>query len=444
MKYTLLLLAAFACVALATAQESSKAAPATITVKLPAEAKLYFGDTLVTARGSTRTFQTPSALEPGRAYNWWVVRAVLERDGETISVSRKVTLKAGEETIVDFGNLRPGGASEKAVEADPDDDSIPGLPRGTPPRLQLVKMDGSALTIGEMIPKTVAKTGYRTVVDKEGKKQTVAYTYNECVWVCVCKTVASGQLFDSAGRTIAPERWAEVLPGETAVLLSDAPGYAAPTIDPIYLAAFTPEILRLKVEYQPQGPQVLPALPGPPPEAPKKVQPRPADEGVKAPSVPKADLLQPKAMSVKTRPPLVCLARLDSKGQLRLRECSQQPMEYVIKKTVEEAGVLKEVEVKLQKHFLSVTTERFDPADYKAFGADGKPLAAEDLARALARERAVLISADKELPDAVYLKAVKPGVPVLLLSRPFGHGSYGGYNGGYGVPMPGPAPGFIP
>src|SRR5262249_47788088 len=155
---------------------------------------------------------------------------------------------------------------------------------------------------------------------------TVPYTYHEAVWAGVWQPVASGQLFDSTGRAIAPERWATMLPGESVALLSDDSFYGPPTIDPIYLAAFTPEILRLKVVYQP------------PPVAPEKIQPGPAIKGVKAPSIDPnylaaftQELQESKPLSVKTRPPLICLARLDSKGQLRLRQCSQQPMEYVIK-----------------------------------------------------------------------------------------------------------------
>ncbi len=464
MKYILLLLAALAFVALATAQDSPQPAPATIVVKLPPEAKLFFGATPVSGTGTTRTFKTPFALEPGRVYSWYTVRAMLERDGETISVTRKVKLKAGEETIVDFGDLRLGTeAGDRPVAAEPDEDPIPGLPRGNPPRLQLIKVDNGVLHIGQVFHKTVPVTAVRKVV-KDGKEIDVPYTITKTVQEGWWQPAALPPVVDAAGRPIDPDRLAERVPGEMAALVLDVQGYGDHKIDRVYQAAFTRETLTVFLQMQygrPAPPGIEPAPApkqapsAPTPKGPATFLPEQRDsvypvvflgqppEGepgqpVRPGETPKggAKALAPKPMQNKiTPPPTVCLAVLDSKGTLRLRQCREGLVMKKVVKEVERDGVRVPTEITIQTNHLNVSTERFDPADYKAYGADGKAITAEDLAQALARERAVLISADRNLPEPIYLKAVRPGVPILVLSRPFAGGYYGGF-GGYPVPAP--------
>ena len=75
------------------------AAPAQLIVTLPAGARLLIDDTATAARPeTTRTFETP-ALAPGRDYSY-VLTAQVPRDGRTLTVQQRVSVRAGQETRV--------------------------------------------------------------------------------------------------------------------------------------------------------------------------------------------------------------------------------------------------------------------------------------------------------------------------------------------------------
>jgi uncharacterized protein (TIGR03000 family) len=73
-------------------------APATLIVSLPADAKLVIDDTLTSSTSSERTFVSPN-LTPGSDYNY-TLKADVVRNGQTVHVEEKVTVRAGEETRV--------------------------------------------------------------------------------------------------------------------------------------------------------------------------------------------------------------------------------------------------------------------------------------------------------------------------------------------------------
>jgi uncharacterized protein (TIGR03000 family) len=73
---------------------------ARITVRLPAEARLYIDGNLVPLTSDTRTFSTP-ALERGRRY-FYTMRMEIDRDGQPASESRRVIVAAGERVDVNF------------------------------------------------------------------------------------------------------------------------------------------------------------------------------------------------------------------------------------------------------------------------------------------------------------------------------------------------------
>jgi uncharacterized protein (TIGR03000 family) len=79
-------------------EETLLPAPATILVSLPAEAKLTVDGAATQSTSSTRTFASP-ALEPGRDY-YYTLKAEIVRDGQTVSTSRRVAVRAGEQTRV--------------------------------------------------------------------------------------------------------------------------------------------------------------------------------------------------------------------------------------------------------------------------------------------------------------------------------------------------------
>jgi uncharacterized protein (TIGR03000 family) len=84
-------------------------AAATITVKVPAGAKLYFDDGPTQQSGAMRTFVTPD-LRPGKEYVYQVKVEYL-RDGRTMTQTKPVTVRAGQTSRVEFGD---GAATMKA------------------------------------------------------------------------------------------------------------------------------------------------------------------------------------------------------------------------------------------------------------------------------------------------------------------------------------------
>jgi uncharacterized protein (TIGR03000 family) len=72
--------------------------PATLVVNLPAAAKLTVDDSPTRSISSVRTFSTP-ILEPGTTY-YYTLKAEMVRDGQTLTTSKRVAVRAGEETNV--------------------------------------------------------------------------------------------------------------------------------------------------------------------------------------------------------------------------------------------------------------------------------------------------------------------------------------------------------
>jgi uncharacterized protein (TIGR03000 family) len=77
-----------------------EAAAARLTVRMPVDAKLFVDDVLSSLTGKTRSFETPK-LEPGQTYAY-TLRMEADRDGRTVSESKRVRLAAGKEVTVDF------------------------------------------------------------------------------------------------------------------------------------------------------------------------------------------------------------------------------------------------------------------------------------------------------------------------------------------------------
>jgi uncharacterized protein (TIGR03000 family) len=76
------------------------AAPATVSVRLPADAVLTFDGTPTDRTGPAREFVTPP-LEVGRDFRY-IVRATWNQDGREVRQDRDVTVRAGERVNVDF------------------------------------------------------------------------------------------------------------------------------------------------------------------------------------------------------------------------------------------------------------------------------------------------------------------------------------------------------
>jgi len=88
--------------------ESAAQAPATLTVRLPADAKLSINQVATRAGSAARTFQTPP-LKPGKEY-YYTLKAEAVRDGQALAATERVAVRAGEKKQVVL-QLAPAGAA---------------------------------------------------------------------------------------------------------------------------------------------------------------------------------------------------------------------------------------------------------------------------------------------------------------------------------------------
>jgi uncharacterized protein (TIGR03000 family) len=91
--------------------ETAAPAPARLVVKLPEDARLFVDDDPCPLTSARRAFDTPQ-LQPGVTYQY-TIRAELTRDGRAVKASKRVLVRAGEETIVEFGDLRSTEAASR-------------------------------------------------------------------------------------------------------------------------------------------------------------------------------------------------------------------------------------------------------------------------------------------------------------------------------------------
>jgi uncharacterized protein (TIGR03000 family) len=75
-----------------------------LVVELPAGAKLFVDGNLMKSNVAKRTFSTPP-LDPGQAY-FYMLRAEVERDGQTLSETTRVIVRAGETARASFPSLQ--------------------------------------------------------------------------------------------------------------------------------------------------------------------------------------------------------------------------------------------------------------------------------------------------------------------------------------------------
>jgi uncharacterized protein (TIGR03000 family) len=72
-----------------------------LTVYVPADAKVYLAGNATKANGETRVFRT-SGLTGGKSWEGYTVKVELERGGKTITKEESITLKAGESQELRF------------------------------------------------------------------------------------------------------------------------------------------------------------------------------------------------------------------------------------------------------------------------------------------------------------------------------------------------------
>jgi uncharacterized protein (TIGR03000 family) len=85
--------------------KASVAAPATIIVSLPADATLTIDGAATRSTSATRVFASP-VLEPGKEY-FYTLKADLVQEDKTMSTTKKVFVRAGDETPVTLDFSEP-------------------------------------------------------------------------------------------------------------------------------------------------------------------------------------------------------------------------------------------------------------------------------------------------------------------------------------------------
>jgi uncharacterized protein (TIGR03000 family) len=98
-------------VSFADLQPESGAAVARVSVRLPADARLFVDGVACPLTSSKREFDTPT-LEPGRKYSY-TLEAQLVRDGQTLTEKKQVILQAGRKVTVNFEKLRTEAAASR-------------------------------------------------------------------------------------------------------------------------------------------------------------------------------------------------------------------------------------------------------------------------------------------------------------------------------------------
>lgn len=81
--------------------EAAKTVETSLTVRVPAEAKVYLAGNATTAAGEVRVFKT-TGLSTGKGWNGYKVRVEMERDGQLVTEEKIVDLAAGETKEISF------------------------------------------------------------------------------------------------------------------------------------------------------------------------------------------------------------------------------------------------------------------------------------------------------------------------------------------------------
>jgi uncharacterized protein (TIGR03000 family) len=92
-------------------ESSAGKARAKVTVKLPADAKLYIDDQLMKTPSAKRVFSTP-VLTKGQVF-YYVLRARVVRNGQTLTQTKRILIRAGQQVSTTFEDPSTQLASNK-------------------------------------------------------------------------------------------------------------------------------------------------------------------------------------------------------------------------------------------------------------------------------------------------------------------------------------------
>ena len=82
-------------------QQAEAPAKTTVTLRVPADAKVYLSGHEMTAGGPVRQFST-SRLNAGQEWANYNVKATIERDGHLVTKEQTITLRGGEDQDIQF------------------------------------------------------------------------------------------------------------------------------------------------------------------------------------------------------------------------------------------------------------------------------------------------------------------------------------------------------
>lgn len=100
-----------------SASPASDAARATVIVRLPADARLYADNAPLRMTGTERKFVSPP-LPAGQEFTYRF-KVEYDRDGETVSVTKKVPVRSGGTVTVEFSDLSASKPDAKGGPANP-------------------------------------------------------------------------------------------------------------------------------------------------------------------------------------------------------------------------------------------------------------------------------------------------------------------------------------
>jgi uncharacterized protein (TIGR03000 family) len=72
-----------------------------LTVRVPADAKVYLAGNATTASGEVRVFKT-TGLSTGKGWNGYTIRVEFEKDGKTVTEEKVIDLAAGQSKEITF------------------------------------------------------------------------------------------------------------------------------------------------------------------------------------------------------------------------------------------------------------------------------------------------------------------------------------------------------
>jgi uncharacterized protein (TIGR03000 family) len=359
-------------------------APAKITVRLPAEARLFVDDVLCPQSTNVRTFDT-TRVAPGKKFTH-VLRAELTDSDKVYVLSRKVTFQAGGTVDVDFGDRSTFVEAARPKES-PSGPTLPPGPtpsepaktlrvQGDPPRLVSASLDKDGKIACKMVYTEFVPEKYTVqVMGSDGKlyvqeRIRQVPVEKETVEVYDPKTTKA---LGGDGKAIENPKWSNLLSGGVPALL--ARDGAVP--DPFYLK-FLSDAALILVPADPQA-----------------------------------------ARTLSSHEMLMATASVDAANEIHLHlPIGNRP-------GLVDIDVMRGEKIEKVRVRRTGSTDiglRFDAGKLDAIDGEGKAVATKDLAKLLEKEAPVVIFDGGRTPKASELKFFKKDAVILLVPMSMLHG----------------------